>query len=205
MAVAQSLNPAESVDRLYTLEEFAELQLEGRVELIDGKVRQMGNNNRVHGELAGDLYFMLRPAISEAGLGKLCVGDISILIDSEKNRCRAADLAFLSSAKVSALGDYSGLDQPPELVIEIVSPSNSWEHVQEKLEDYFSIGVGQVWIVGPVARKIFVHTSPVDVKGYSEKDHAVLDASEIIPDLQLALTDVFANIEQAPSAEDSGD
>lgn len=192
MATALQNSLVEPAETLISLEEFAEMQFDQRVELIDGKIRKMGNNNRTQSELVIRFGVLIEPYARP--VGKFYGGDVSIIIDPDKNRTRAADLAFLSSEKVAKLGDCAGLDHAPELIIEIVSPSNTWEHVQDKIDDYFRIGVQQVWIVSPGAKKIFVHTSAIDTQGYAIEDSAEIDLSPIIPGLVISLTDVFSGI-----------
>jgi Uma2 family endonuclease len=44
------------------------------------------------------------------------------------------------------------LVEPPLLVIEILSPEDSYSDTQERAEDYLAMGVGTVWIVDPKTR-----------------------------------------------------
>ncbi len=58
----------------------------------------------------------------------------------------------------------------PELVVEVMSPNDRWEQVRDKMADYFSIGIEQVWVVEPSNRKLLVYRSSTDVREYSEGD-----------------------------------
>jgi Uma2 family endonuclease len=44
------------------------------------------------------------------------------------------------------------LVDPPILVVEILSPDDSYTETQKRAGDYFAMGVGTVWIIDPVNR-----------------------------------------------------
>ena len=46
---------------------------------------------------------------------------------------------------------------PPELVVEIMSPTNAWEEMRQKLKEYFDVGVDTVWVVEPSNRAVQVY------------------------------------------------
>ncbi len=45
----------------------------------------------------------------------------------------------------------------PELVIEVVSPNDRWIEIVDKLEEYFAIGVVEVWIADPRKQEIRIY------------------------------------------------
>ena len=47
-------------------------------------------------------------------------------------------------------------DCPPELVVEVISPETGWTETIDKISEYFSVGVKEIWIVEPGSRKINV-------------------------------------------------
>jgi len=77
----------------------------------------------------------------------------------DPDRIRGADLAFWSRAKLPD-GPPSGLiDVAPDLVVEILFPTDSWAEMRQKIDDYCSIGVGTLWIVDPDEETVFVYRS----------------------------------------------
>lgn len=45
---------------------------------------------------------------------------------------------------------------PPDLAVEVISPNDTFEEIEEKVADYFSAGVKLVWIVSPKSRTVLV-------------------------------------------------
>lgn len=52
----------------------------------------------------------------------------------------------------------------PELVVEIVSPNDLWRDLQDKIREYFAVGVFQVWIIDPEIETIWRYRSPGEVE-----------------------------------------
>jgi Uma2 family endonuclease len=45
----------------------------------------------------------------------------------------------------------------PELAVEVLSPANTPARIHEKLSDYASIGIPEVWVIAPAERTIGIH------------------------------------------------
>jgi Uma2 family endonuclease len=75
------------------------------------------------------------------------------------------------------------------LIVEIVSPGDSWQDVRQKIEEYFGIGVHQVWIVEPENRAVLAHRSPTEVKKFGEEDTLVGEGA--LAEFALAIADLF--------------
>lgn len=60
---------------------------------------------------------------------------------------RVADVAWISNARLKALGMTTPLPQAPEICVEIMSPSNSWAEMHRKAGYYLEAGAQQVWVV----------------------------------------------------------
>lgn len=67
----------------------------------------------------------------------------------------------------------------PDLAVEIISPNDLFEDLQDKLWDYFAAGVRQVWLVAPQHRSVAVYRSPLDVTLFGE-DHE-LASEDLLP------------------------
>jgi len=67
----------------------------------------------------------------------------------------------------------------PDLAVEVVSPSDRIDDIQDKVGEYFAAGVRLVWIVHPRSRTIFVYRSPLDVHALGETDE--LSGEGVLP------------------------
>ncbi len=145
----------------------------GPCELIDGRVVRMNPIGRSHAHVAANLSMTLNQFVRQHKLGEVLVGKIGIFIQRGPDRVRAADIAFVSTERLAQTTESGYLKTAPDLVVEIISPSDRWQDVRDKLEDYFTIGVQQVWIVEPDNRDVLVYSSITETRKLSEGDTVI--------------------------------
>ena len=56
---------------------------------------------------------------------------------------------------------------------EIISPGDRRQEVQQKLAEYFALGVEQVWVVEPETRALLVYYSPAEIRRFTEEDKLI--------------------------------
>jgi Uma2 family endonuclease len=77
---------------------------------------------------------------------------------------------------------------PPELVIEIISPGQTFGQLAEKATDYLEAGVSRVWVVDPQARSITVFYPDAPPRTYTK---TALLTDSLLEELQLTPQQVF--------------
>lgn len=83
----------------------------------------------------------------------------------------------------------------PNLVVEVVSPSDKAEHVMTKVAEYFQVGVERVWVIWPAQEHVYVYESPTSVRILSHAD--TLHGEPVLPQFQLPVAVLFDDIEAA--------
>lgn len=77
----------------------------------------------------------------------------------------------------------------PELAVEVVSPTNTFDEIRDKILEYFQAGVQLVWVVSTVHEEVHVYTSPTEQKILCMGD--VLRGEPVLAGFMLALFDLF--------------
>jgi Uma2 family endonuclease len=141
-----------------TLDEFLR-QYEGAyVEVIDGEVKEIPMPQPLHGEVCINVAIHLGGFIKQNGLGTVCGNDTFVMIKQEPLRVRGADTVFWSKAKVPSGTPRTGMiTAPPDLCVEVVSPTNTWSEVFTKVGEYLGIGVAAVVVLDPNTTTISVY------------------------------------------------
>jgi Uma2 family endonuclease len=96
--------------------------------------------------------------VLENSLGRVYPGDVTFVLDGTPDDIRVQrepDVAFVSRKNVKPTKGY--IYRAPDLAIEIVSPSQSYSEMTEKIDLYFRYGTKQVWLVLPDKKQIEVH------------------------------------------------
>ena len=90
-------------------------------------------------------------------------------------------------AHLKQKGGY--LDVAPELVVEIMSPSDRGSDVKQKLREYFSIGVRLVWVADPTDRTVEAYRSLTDLREFKEAEN--LTGDEVLPGFSVSVASLF--------------
>lgn len=182
---------AETTEQTYTVEEYERLPEDDgyRDELVRGRlVREPGPGNE-HGMVQANLTAELHRHMREHDLGVVRV-ETGYVLSTEPATVRCPDVSFIARDRIPPEGLPRGFPRiPPDLAVEVVSPSNTAADVQEKVEEYFGAGVRQVWIVYPRTRKVAVHLSPAEVQVFGNAEE--LEGGELIPGLRLPVAKLF--------------
>lgn len=78
----------------------------------------------------------------------------------------------------------------PNLVVEILSKSNTVAEMERKRQEYFKAGVEQVWMIDPETRTVNVYTSVKKMKRHSSGD--TFSGGTVIPGFTLPVSELFA-------------
>jgi Uma2 family endonuclease len=157
-------------------------------ELVDGEAIPKMSPKRFHSRLT----LVLSSLLSDWNQGRGEVGVEWAIVLTKNNRdwCPVPDLLYISYQR---LGDIPLTDDPcpvpPELVIEIISPEQSFSSLSEKAVDYLNGGVSRVWIVDSRAKQItiFYPDAPPAIK---KADDEITDI--LLADLTLTPRQIFA-------------
>ena len=100
---------------------------------------------------------------------------------------RIPDLSFFTAQQ--HLSASRGERIVSEFVIEILSNSESGQHIADKINDYFASGVKVVWYIYPETETIYVYTSPKKINVCNGDD--IVSASPVVPDYTFAAKEIF--------------
>jgi len=141
-----------------TLEEFLESDLEG-YEYVKGELVPMPPTSGEHGKISTNLFLPLGLYVRENQLGDVYMPDTGFRVGE---RVLIPDIAFLSKERTPA--DLSKVFPiPPDLAIEIVSPTDASHRVEEKAFAYLEAGTQLVWVLKPRSKTVTVYRSETDI------------------------------------------
>jgi Uma2 family endonuclease len=156
---------------LLTGEELLEKSDVGPSELVEGRIVPMSYTNRKHARIVLLLGYELESFVREQSVaGKVFVGDAGLYTERDPDTVRGVDVAFVSEERLAENTSGNLLDVGPELVVEVISPSNSWEGVRRKIGEYFAIGTERVWIVEPANRSVLIFSAPDTMRALRGND-----------------------------------
>lgn len=126
---------------------------DGTDEVVKGELRFMPPTRYPHAEIIQLLIEALIPQVDRK-LVRILGSNLGLMISREPLTCRSPDLVvFWRDQMAIQDGLYYS---PPGLIVEVISPSENHKRKMEKIEDYGSIGVPEVWLVSPSERSVEV-------------------------------------------------
>ena len=149
-----------------TAEAFLEMDLgEGRYQLVKGEVVELTFPRARHGRSNGRIAVRLENFGERTGFGYVIGGDYPVITRRGPDTVRGPDVTFFSNARLpEAATDTDQLIAiPPDLVVEIVSPSNSRKEIMTKVQEYLDAGVFLVWVVYPRRRALMIYRPDEDL------------------------------------------
>jgi Uma2 family endonuclease len=138
-----------------TMEEYIALPEGTRVELIDGVFYDMSAPTTIHQSISAELWAIFKSYISKNG-GK-CVPFIAptdVQLDCDNKTMVQPDVLVVCDRSKITRARIVGA---PDLVVEVVSPSNPFTDVMVKYIKYKGAGVREYWIVFPDEKRVSVY------------------------------------------------
>ena len=140
-----------------TLEEFLENDLEG-YEYVKGELVPISPPSMEHGEISINVIRYLDSHVHTHQLGRLYTAETTFQLG---DRVVKPDIAFVSTDRLPE-NRRKGSPVPPDLAVEIVSPTDRHYDVTEKAFAYLNAGTRLVWVIEPVAKTVTVYRSETD-------------------------------------------
>jgi Uma2 family endonuclease len=135
-----------------TYADYAALPADGRrYEVHEGKLSVTPAPSPRHQRASGHLNDLLRRHVQERGLGEVLYSPIDVILD--ETTIVQPDLVYLDPTRAGLVSER-GIEGPPTLVVEILSPSTTHIDRSTNRRLYGRYGVPYYWIADPEARTI---------------------------------------------------
>ena len=177
--------------QLMTAEELLNMPKDGyRYELVRGVLRKMAPVGHTGGYYELNISSELRAFVKANGLGRAYSSNTGFLLERDPDYVLAPDASFVRQERVETATEERGyFPGTPDFVAEVISPSDRYADVDDKVKEWLNAGALMVVVVNPRDRTVRVHT-PVSVITLTESD--ILDGGDVVPGWRLPVADIFA-------------
>ena len=181
-----------------TAEEFLEWgrrpeNAEGLHELEDGRIIEMPPPMHLHGTVCALVAYFLSGYFLNRG-GYILTNDTGLIVERRPDTVRGPDvMAFLTRP---VFGDIRAAylegipDGIPDLIVEVLSPTDRPGKTDRRVQQYLKHGVPLVWVIDPEDRNILVCTQSDSSKTLDETDDLTGDG--ILPDFSCKVAAFFS-------------
>ncbi|MGH8021844.1 MAG: Uma2 family endonuclease [Opitutaceae bacterium] len=181
--------PSSTRVELLTADDYRATPEGSRYQLVEGELIMAPAPNRFHQDIVLNLAEMLRGHLRRQAGGKIYIAPFDVYLG--EHDVYQPDLIFVSQERLHILAD-DGAHGAPDLVIEVILPSNAQLDKKRKRGIYARAGVKELWLVDPILLQIHLY----DFAGDPARAVRVLDDDEIftsplLPGLTIAAAEVF--------------
>ncbi|MCF4966208.1 Uma2 family endonuclease [Nostoc sp. CMAA1605] len=177
-------------DSHLTLQEFLNLspgEGDTTYELIDGQAIPKMSPKKHHSKLTRASINLIEQLCE--GKGEVCPELAVALTRRGKDWVPVPDVLYISHERLPSDWEEEGVcSVPPDLVIEIISPGQTFGQMVAKAQDYLNANVLRVWILDRKARSITVFYPDAAPKTYMG-DELITDS--LFPGWELTAEQVF--------------
>lgn len=166
-----------------TLAEFLENDIEG-YEYVKGELVPMSPATRAHSKISVKVIRYLDRYVDENQLGEVHV-EATFRVGE---RGLKPDVAFVSSTRLDG-DENKGFPVPPDLAIEVISPTDVQSRVVDKAFAYLNAGTCLVWIFDPHSQTVTVYRSERDIALLTYED--TLTGEDVVPGFTCPVSQLF--------------
>ncbi len=164
---------------------------EGHRELINGGVVEVSPAGGLHGGLVVEVAHRLTEHARRHGEGAVVTGTGFILqLPYDPERVREPDVAFISAGRLEGGKlPQKFIRGAPDLVVEVISPSDRSIDIQQKVRDFLEAGARMIWVLAPGVRTATVYRADGSARLLRETEQ--LEGEDVLPGLIIPLAELF--------------
>jgi Uma2 family endonuclease len=167
-----------------TLEEFLTNDYSS-YEYAKGELVPMSTPTMIHGEISANVVTLLNNYVRQHRVGRVYTAETTFQIGESG---RKPDVAFVSKERLPENRQQAS-PIPPDLAVEVVSPTDKVYDVHEKVLEYLDAGTKMVWVIEPITKTVTVYRSKSDIKMLTQND--TLTGEEVVSGFQCAVAEIF--------------
>lgn len=162
-----------------TAEQILEMPDDGnRHELIEGELTTMAPAGARHGRVIARITILLGRYVDEHRLGSIFGAETGFLLARNPDTVRAPDVAYVASERAAEVprGFFAG---PPDLAVEVTSPSDSYTEVQKKALYWLGAGCRLVLVADSEQQTVTAYRSLDDIRVFGHDDE--VGCEDVVP------------------------
>lgn len=176
--------PTQSVAPI-TAEQYLAMPDDGRrTELVRGRIVEVPPTFFRHGYICANIVAALKDFVRRQQLGWVLGNDAGVIVERNPDTVRGPDVAYFSYGRLPKDQMPEGYPPvAPELVFEVLSPSDRKAAMTVKVGEYHLAGVLVVCVLDPEAGILVVYPSEELPRRYTADEELTLP--EVFPDFRV--------------------
>jgi Uma2 family endonuclease len=185
---------ATATETRYTPEDLLKITDRPMPELVDGQLIERPLMGQESDAVAAELLFLIKSHIRERDLGLVNGAQGSYqCFPKDPGKVRIPDVSFTRKERVPPSGPAKGHSRVrPDLVVEVVSPNDTYDDLNGKIEDFLAAGVPLIWVPDPATKTVQIHRA--DGTGLRLRAGDTLDGEDVLPGFRVEVAKLFEDL-----------
>jgi Uma2 family endonuclease len=159
-----------------------------KYEVSEGELIVMPPVKSLHTLVALTVLETLQTYLKQQSIGR-AIPEAGYLLSRNPLTVRQPDVSVLSNERIASTSEDKYFEGSPELAVEVVSPSDSAQDLETKVEQYLRFGSKQVWIVYPKKKRVHVFRPNAGPAILDESQ--MLEGGNVLPGFSVKVSDLF--------------
>lgn len=160
-----------------------------RWRLINGELFMMSPAGGRHGMICSNITLLLHLYAKSSKKGVSFGAETGYVLTRDPDTLLAPDASFITADRADAITDKF-FDGPPDLAVEVISPSQTVPNATEKAEQWLDLGAQVVWLVWPRTKTVTEYLPKTDSRDYKVGES--ITGISFMPGFECPIEEVFA-------------
>lgn len=161
-----------------------------RYELVKGELITMPPAGSEHGAIGSRADRRIGTFVEQNDLGEVFNADTGYIVESDPDTIRAPDVSFVRKERIPPEGLPKGFfPGAPDLAVEVISPSDSYTEVAEKVAQLLEAGTQLVVLIDPRTRTVALHHQGGAIDRLTEAD--TLTFGDVLPGFGCSIAELL--------------
>ena len=177
--------------KLLSAEEFFLLPNPGdgsQQELVRGEVITMPPPGGMHGVSCLKAGRRIGNFVEDGPGGTVTSNDTGFVTERGPDSVRGPDISYWSKERLKEV-PVGYITISPDMLVEVLSPSNTSKQIRTKLTEYFAKGVRLVWVIAPEDRTLTIYRMPDE--GRLLHETATVTGEDVLPGFECRVSDLL--------------
>jgi Uma2 family endonuclease len=175
--------------KLLTAEEFFLVPEPGdgsQQELVRGEIITMPPPGGMHGVCCLKAGRRIGNFVDEHDGGTVTSNDTGFITERDPDSVRGPDISYWSKERLKEV-PVGYIEVSPDMLVEVLSPSNTSKQIRIKMKEYFAKGVRLVWVIAPEDRTLTIYRTPDEGRVLHET--ATVTGEDVLPGFECRVSD----------------
>ena len=173
------------------LEKYFPQDLKVSVQIIQNQLFIMPSPNFNHQAISEELGFQMGAFVRQHKAGKIIYAPIDVRFDEDN--VLQPDIIFIAVSRYHIINENKKVEEAPDVVVEIWSPSNSKKEREMKHKTYQNKGVTEYWQIFPKKQQVKVEVLNEEgkYKVFSEAKKKGKVQSKVLNGFEIGINELF--------------